>query len=150
MKDTLFFAAGALLYKLKKKEIDDYVGIGRAMPVTMMAFTISALSMIGLPPFVGFISKWYLVLGALDVGGRVFLIFVVILLLSSLMNAVYYMPIVITAFFGEHKEEEVEIDELPLSMLVPLVLMSLGVLVFGVLPNLPLTIIRLASSSLGL
>jgi multicomponent Na+:H+ antiporter subunit D len=150
MKNTLFLAAGALLFMLEKKEITDYVGIGRKMPITMMAFTIAALSMIGLPPFVGFISKWYLVLGALDVGGPAFVGFVIVLLLSSLMNAVYYMPIIIAAFFGEHEEKDVEIDEAPLTMLVPMILLSIGVLIFGILPNLPLALIRPAVAALGL
>jgi multicomponent Na+:H+ antiporter subunit D len=150
MKNTLFLAAGALLFKLDKKEIEDYVGIGRKMPITMLAFTVAALSMIGLPPFVGFISKWYLVLGALDVGGPTVIGFVIILLLSSLMNAVYYMPIIIAAFFGESEEEDVEIDEAPLSMLIPMVLLAIGVLIFGILPNLPLALIRPAVTALGL
>lgn len=148
MKDTLFLAAGALILKLDKKEISDYVGIGRKMPVTMICFTIAALSMIGLPPFVGFISKWFLVLGALDVGAVPFILFVIILLTSSLMNAVYYMPIVIAAFFGE-SDEDVEIDEAPKSMLIPMVVMSFGVLIFGILPNLPLTLIKVAAGTLG-
>jgi multicomponent Na+:H+ antiporter subunit D len=150
MKDTLFLAAGALMFKLEKKKISDYVGIGRKMPITMLCFTFAALSMIGLPPFVGFISKWFLVLGALDIGGLVFIIFVLILLNSSLMNAVYYMPIIISAFFGNHRDEEVEIDEAPLSMLIPMVLLALGVLIFGILPNLPLALIRPAAAALGL
>ena len=149
MKNTLFLAAGALLFKLEKKEISDYVGIGRKMPITMLCFTVAALSMIGLPPFIGFISKWYLVLGALDVGGPTFIGFVIILLLSSLMNAVYYMPIIIAAFFGEHDDVEVEIDEAPLAMLIPMVLLAIGILLFGVLPNLPLALIRPAVAALG-
>jgi multicomponent Na+:H+ antiporter subunit D len=149
MKNTLFLAAGALLFKLDKKEISDYVGIGRKMPFTMLSFSIAAFSMIGLPPFVGFISKWFLVLGALDVGTFTFILFVVILLNSSLMNAVYYMPILIAAFFGEREDKEVEIDEVPLTMLIPIVLLALGVLIFGILPNLPLTLIRSAAQMLG-
>jgi multicomponent Na+:H+ antiporter subunit D len=150
MKNTLFLSAGALLFKLEKKEISDYVGIGRKMPITMLCFTIAALSMIGLPPFVGFISKWFLVLGALDIGGAAFILFVIILLNSSLMNAVYYMPIVIAAFFGESEVESVEIDEAPLTMLAPMVLLALSIIIFGVLPNLPLALIRPAVAMLGL
>ncbi|GBE56523.1 MAG TPA: monovalent cation/H+ antiporter subunit D family protein [Euryarchaeota archaeon] len=151
MKDTLFLAAGALMFKLDKKEISDYKGIGRKMPITMTCFTIAALSMIGLPPFVGFISKWFLVLGALDVGGIAFILFVIILLNSSLMNAVYYMPIIVSAFFGEHDEDDkVEIDEAPLAMLIPMVLLALAVVIFGIFPNLPLALIKLAVTGFGL
>jgi multicomponent Na+:H+ antiporter subunit D len=141
MKDTLFLAAGALLFKLNKKEISDYTGTGKTMPITMLAFTVA--------PFVGFISKWFLVLGALDVGGPTFIGFVIILLLSSLMNAVYYMPIIIAAFFGGHDDNEVKIDEVPLNMLIPMILLALGVFIFGILPNLPLALVRPAVSHLG-
>ncbi len=149
MKNTLFLAAGALLFKLEKKEISDYVGIGRKMPFTMLAFTIAALSMIGIPPFIGFISKWFLVLGALEASAPAFIGFVIILLLSSLMNAVYYLPIIISAFFGEHEDEQVEIDEVPWKMLLPMILLAAGVLLLGILPNVPLALIRPAAIALG-
>jgi multicomponent Na+:H+ antiporter subunit D len=102
MKSTLFLVAGAIIVKTGKRSIKELSGIGREMPYTMLAFTLAALAMIGLPPFNGFLSKWTLSLGALDAGNPYF---VVVLLVSSLMNGVYYLPIIIAAFFGDHEKE---------------------------------------------
>ena len=95
-KITLFFCAGAIIVALHKTEISDMVGIGRQMPVTMFAFMIGALSVIGVPPFGGSWSKWYLTLGAIEADQ---FIFVVVLMISSLLNLAYLMPVAIRAFF---------------------------------------------------
>lgn len=160
MKDTLFLSAGALIFKTGKKEISEYSGIGKKMPVTMIAFSLAALSMIGFPPLCGFISKWYLVLGALDAGKGVFIGFVLVLLLSSLLNAIYYMPVIVNAFFaGEHEENaeashglisSEEIDEAPLSMVLPIAILGFLIFLFGVFPSLPLRLIKLAGITFGL
>ncbi|MFW0861538.1 MAG: proton-conducting transporter membrane subunit [Dethiobacter sp.] len=84
MKSTLFLAAGAIILKTGKKNIKDLGGIGRQMPFTMFAFTLAALSMIGIPPFSGFLSKWTLSLGAMDAGVP---FYVLILLVSSLLDS---------------------------------------------------------------
>jgi len=97
-KITLFFCAGAILVAAHKTEVSQLNGIGRAMPWTMTAFTIGALSMIGLPPTAGFISKWYILLGALEADA---MIIVGVLVLSTLLNAGYFLPIVYSAFFRE-------------------------------------------------
>lgn len=147
MKDTLFLCAGAFIFKTGKKNIEDYKGIGKKMPFTMLGFTIAAMSMIGLPPFVGFISKWYLLLGALDAGTAFLTFYVVVLLGSSLMNAVYYMPVIISAYFGDVSSGhgEVEVDEAPWVMVVPILIFALGVVFFGMFPNIPLALIRPAA-----
>ena len=95
-KITLFFCAGAINVALHKTEISDMRGIGRQMPFTMFAFIIGALSVIGVPPLGGSWSKWYLALGALEADQ---LIFVAVLMISSLLNIAYLMPIPIRAFF---------------------------------------------------
>lgn len=150
MKDVLFLCAGAFIFMTGKKNIEDYKGIGRKMPFTMLAFTIAAMSMIGLPPFVGFISKWYLLLGSLDAGTGFLTFYVVVLLGSSLMNAVYYMPIIIGAYFGDsHGEhEKVETKEAPWVMVVPILIFALGVVFFGMFPNIPLKLIKPAAKML--
>src|SRR5690606_16726352 len=66
MKITLFFCAGALAERIKVTRVDQFDGIGRAMPITMVAFTIAALGMIGIPPIAGFVSKWQLGLGGIE------------------------------------------------------------------------------------
>jgi len=152
MKDALFLSAGSLLYKTGEKNIEKYHGIGRKMPVTMLVFSLAALSMIGIPPLAGFMSKWYLALGALDAGRRIFMGFVLVLLLSSLLNAVYYMPIIINAFFSEKEQpnESIAIDESPLLMLIPMALLVFLIVLFGILPTLPLTLIKISGAGFGL
>jgi multicomponent Na+:H+ antiporter subunit D len=96
MKITLFFCAGNLAETLGIHKVSEMNGVGRRMPWTMAAFTIGALGMIGVPPLAGFISKWYLGLGALDAGqGWV----IVVLAGSSLLNASYFLPILYAAWF---------------------------------------------------
>ena len=96
MKITLFFCAGNLAETLGIHKISEMHGVGRRMPWTMTAFTIGAFGMIGAPPVAGFVSKWYLGLGALQAGqGWV----VIVLALSSLLNAMYFLPILHAAWF---------------------------------------------------
>jgi multicomponent Na+:H+ antiporter subunit D len=97
-KITLFFAAGAIYTAAKKTEIDQLRGIGRRMPWTMAAFTIGALSMIGVPPTAGFVSKWFILAGAFQSNNLV-VIFTIIL--STALNAAYFLPIVFRAWFRE-------------------------------------------------
>ena len=89
-KITLFFCAGAIYVAAHKTEISDMRGIGRVMPVTTFAFMIGALSVIGVPPFGGSWSKWYLALGAVDAHQA---LLVAVLMISSLLNIAYLMPI---------------------------------------------------------
>jgi len=120
-KITLFFCAGAIFVATGKKNISDMVGIGRRMPITMTAFFIASLSIIGLPPCGGFLSKWYLVLGSLE-AHQVPILFV--LLTSSLLNAAYFMPVVYKAFFCTPQEAMFgnTVQEAPLFCVVPLVI----------------------------
>jgi multicomponent Na+:H+ antiporter subunit D len=124
-KITLFFCAGAIMVALHKTEISDMRGIGRQMPFTMGAFAIGTLSIIGLPPLGGSWSKWYLALGAAD-AGHVALI--AVLMLSSLLNIAYLVPIPARAFFGrtDHDAEHDGLHEAPLLCVVPLCLTALG------------------------
>ncbi len=96
MKLTLFFAAGAIHVETHTDDISDMVGIGRRMPVTMIAFAVASIGMAGLPLVAGFVSKWYLLIGSLDAGHT---IFVLVLLASGLLNIAYFWPIVYQAFF---------------------------------------------------
>lgn len=97
-KAMLFMAAGTIIYATGVRKISDLAGIGRVMPLVMVAFTIGSASMIGIPGTGGLISKWYLALGALESGRS---LFVLVILLSSLLNAIYYMPIVINSFMSQ-------------------------------------------------
>jgi len=124
-KITLFFCAGAILVASGKKYVSELRGLGRKMPFTMAAFLIGSLSVIGLPPLGGFVSKWYLVLGALD---RDYAWVVVVLLVSSLLNVFYLLPVAVSAFFrtDDEKEGEGGIQEAPWQCVVPLSCTALG------------------------
>jgi len=100
-KITLFFAAGSIYTAAHKTEISQLRGIGWKMPWTMGAFAIGSLSMIGLPPAGGFISKWYIMLGAFEAEQMVA---VAVLIISTLLNAAYFVPVLHIAFF--EKEEQ--------------------------------------------
>ncbi|ACB83706.1 complex I subunit 5 family protein [Natranaerobius thermophilus] len=152
MKSTLFLAAGAMIMKTGKKKIADLKGVGRAMPLTMLSFTIAALAMIGIPPLNGFISKWSLSLGALEAGQPYY---VVILLISSLMNSVYYLPIINTAYFGKSEEtdDDVEskgvISEAPMKMVMPVAILGFSCLILSLFPtNIPYELAQLAAKAL--
>ena len=95
-KITMIFCAGSIYCASRRRKISDLAGIGRRLPWTMAAFFIGALGMIGIPPTGGFISKWYLVLGSVDAEQLVFL---AVLLVSAVLNAAYFLPVVYTAFF---------------------------------------------------
>jgi multicomponent Na+:H+ antiporter subunit D len=144
MKSALFLAAGSIIWKTGKRNIADFKGLGRQMPVTMGCFSLAALAMIGIPPLNGFLSKWTLALGALDAGMP---FFVLVLLISSLLNALYYLPIIIPAFFelpdgvvvehhGEgHDDPPVKIEEATPLMLSAVVILALCTIFFGLTPN---------------
>ncbi len=117
-KITLFFAAGAIYTASKKTEIWQLKGIGRRMPWTMTAFTIGALSMIGVPPTGGFVSKWFILAGAFQADNYV-AIFTIIT--STVLNAAYFLPIVFIVWFGRETEGALpEHGEAPLPMVIAL------------------------------
>ena len=144
-KITLFFCAGAIYVAAHKKYISQLVGIGRSMPITMSAFTIGSLSVIGLPITGGLVSKWYLVMGTAQSGQTALL---VIFLVSSLLNAAYFLPIIYKAFFLAPPEgEPTEIREAPLACLIPLCLTACVSIFFFFCPTLWL---KLASTITGI
>ena len=126
-KITLFFCAGAIYVASGKTEISDMDGIGRAMPFTLTAFLIGSLSVIGLPPFGGAWSKYFLALGALEAGH---VVFIAVLMISSLLNVAYLLPVVGRGFFaGKRGEGEASgIKEAPIFCVVPLCITAFGCL----------------------
>lgn len=152
MKGCLFLCAGAILIGTGKRKVSELGGIGLQMPLTMLAFTLAGVTSVGLPPFNIFVTKWYLGQGALEVGQPLFL---VLLLVSSILNAAYYLPITITAFLGEkargqHKvSRRVRIKEVPAALLVPVLLLACGSFAFNVLTpqNWPLELARLVAQA---
>jgi multicomponent Na+:H+ antiporter subunit D len=146
-KITLFFCAGAIFVATGKKNISEMVGIGKRMPVTMIAFFVGSLSVIGLPPCGGFISKWYLVLGTLQ-ADQMLMLFV--LLGSSLLNAAYFLPIVYKAFFSSPEEAMFEnrVKEAPIWCVAPLVLTAVGSVVLFFYPQPFLRLARMAVANI--
>jgi len=129
----LFLFAAIVVYKTKGHQLTNLQGLFKKMPVTMAAFAVGALSMIGVPPTAGFFSKWYLILGGIDAGQWQF---VVALLFSSLVNAVLFFRIFEIAYYepqGDHHGHSapVAIDEAPLSMLLPLVAVAITIILLG-------------------
>ncbi|MCX5813200.1 MAG: monovalent cation/H+ antiporter subunit D family protein [Proteobacteria bacterium] len=133
-KITLFFCAGAIFVATQKRKISDMEGIGYAMPFTMGAFAIASLSMIGVPPVAGFVCKWYLLNGAMEIHN---LPIVIILMTSTILNAGYFAPITIKAFFKNKGVgwNRANIKEAPVTMVVPLVLASLISVALGIFPQ---------------
>src|SRR6056297_859840 len=112
-KLTLFFCAGAIHVETHTDYISEMAGIGKRMPLTMSAFTIGAAGMAGLPPIAGFVSKFYMLIGAGDVGGSYWL-FAGALLLSAVLNIAYFWPVVYTAFFeSEDRHDAKPLLEFP-------------------------------------
>ncbi|MEC9328071.1 MAG: proton-conducting transporter membrane subunit, partial [Verrucomicrobiota bacterium] len=137
-KITLFFCAGAIFVASGKKYISQMVGLGKQMPITMIAFLIGSLSIIGLPPFGGAWSKWYLFLGALDAEQTAM---AVVLVISSLLNIAYLLPIPVNALFRsppqkDGKGSDAGIKEAPLACLIPLCITALAGLLFFLFPGL--------------
>jgi multicomponent Na+:H+ antiporter subunit D len=133
-KITLFFCAGAIYVATHKKNISEMRGLGRAMPFTFGAFAVAALSMIGAPPAAGFISKWYLLLGALDAGS---LLVIGVLIISTILNAAYFAPVVYQGFFGHPSEADARhrYAEAHPAMVVPLSITALISVVIGFYPD---------------
>jgi len=132
-KITLFFCAGAIYTAMHKTEVSEFDGLGRVMPFTFGAFLIGALSIIGLPPFGGLWSKWFLGLGALDAGQ---LIVVAVLMISSLLNIAYLLPIPIRAFFATPKKGTPKgIKEAPVACLIAIGLTALGCILLFFFPD---------------
>ncbi len=140
-KITLFFCAGAIYVATHKKNISDMSGLGRAMPFTFGAFALASLSMIGAPPVGGFITKWYLLIGALDANQ---IGIILVLLTSTLLNVAYFAPVSFKAFFGKPPAGEpyAGIKEAPLSMVIPIMLAAIISLVVGIYPDFFMHFVR--------
>lgn len=142
-KITLFFCAGAIYVATHKKNISEMGGLGRAMPFTFAAFGLAALSMIGAPPVGGFVSKWYLLVGAMDahqIG------IIVVLLVSTILNVAYFAPVVVQAFFGKpapgDEHHHPAFREAPLAVLVPLLISAALSVAVGFYPDFFMNIIK--------
>nr|CBH37939.1 putative NADH-quinone oxidoreductase, subunit L [uncultured archaeon] len=138
MKITLFLCAGAIMVATGKKNISEMAGVGKTMPVTMLAFSVGALGMCGIPPAVGFISKWFLCMGS--VGAYTIPVFglfelppfLFVLLIASLLDVVYFFPIIHTAFFKDPEGVvgEPKVKEAPMFVVIPLAITGIFSVIF--------------------
>jgi len=126
-KITLFFAAGAIYTASKKTELPQLAGIGARMPWTMAAFTIGALSMIGVPPTGGFVSKWFILAGAFQSDNYIALFTII---LSTALNAAYFLPVLFIAWFGREADDQKPHGEAPLPAVMALTVTALATLGF--------------------
>jgi multicomponent Na+:H+ antiporter subunit D len=142
-KITLFFAAGSIYTAAHKTEVSQLDGIGWRMPWTMGAFAVGALSMIGLPPTAGFVSKWIILSAAAD-AGQTFVLAVIVL--STLLNAAYFVPIIYAAFF-KMKGRDAALHgrghgEAPWPIVAALVITAIGTVALFLMPAVPFALAR--------
>lgn len=145
MKSTLFLALGAMSFRVGNPEIDRLAGLGWVMPWTMAAFVIGGLSLIGIPLTAGFISKWYLILGALERGWWPVALLV---LITSVLAVVYIWRVVEAAYFRPRPDDAPPVAEAPLALLIPIWALALGNLYFGIDSSLSAGVAERAAISL--
>ena len=145
MKGALFLALGCIAYRFGSVSIHDLRGLGRLMPWTMAAFVIGGLSLIGVPLTVGFISKWYLIVGALERGWWSAAVLVVG---GSLLAVIYIWRVVEAAYFHAPSEPRDEVREAPLSLLIPTWALILANIYFGVDTDLTVGVVHRAAELL--
>ena len=138
IKCGLFLSAGVFLVICNRRRVDELYGIGRKMPVMLWCYTCFALALVGIPPTSGFVSKWYLAVGALGSEAGFFSWFgPAVLLISALLTAGYLLPITMRGFFPGEDDRctDLEKKEPPLLMLIPLIVLAALAVLLGVFPN---------------
>ena len=145
IKGALFLSLAAVFYRIKSVKVEDMAGLGKSMPYTMAAFVAAGFSLIGVPSTVGFISKWYLILGALEKDWWLVAVFIV---LSSLLAVIYFWKVIEFAYFKGRPNGAVEIRDVPLSMLIPIWVMVGSNFYFGLNTNFTISAAMKAATSL--
>ncbi|MDE6064692.1 MAG: proton-conducting membrane transporter [Lachnospiraceae bacterium] len=138
VKAALFLCTGAIIMRTGKTRVSELRGIGKEMPTLMWCYTIASMGLIGLPPTGGFISKWYLAMGGLSCGDKVFfLLGPAVLLVSALLTAGYLLPPAIAGFFpgADYDDKVWKKHEPPALMNVPVLILTVLSVLMGILPN---------------
>jgi multicomponent Na+:H+ antiporter subunit D len=143
MKGALFMAMGAVAYRLGGTDLSNFQGLAKTMPLTFWAFVLGGLSLIGVPLTVGFVSKWHLILAALELGWWPV---VVVILLGSMLAVVYVGRVIEAGFFGEAKDPARQ--EAPLGMLIPLWILVLANIWLGIDTRLTVDVAEAAAAQL--
>jgi multicomponent Na+:H+ antiporter subunit D len=145
MKSALFLALGAVMHRIGSVQLNQFQGLGRQMPLTMAAIVLGGLSLIGVPLTVGFVSKWYLLMALIEKGWWPV---AVLVLLGSLLAIVYVWRIVEMAYFRPPLPGRDTVKEAPLSFLIPIWLLVLGNIYFGIDTRLSVQVAQAAAGSL--
>ncbi len=148
MKGCLFMVAGLIIYRMGTSNMLELRGVAQTMPISCAAFALAGASMIGIPPTIGFMSKYYLVLGAFEAGHW---LYAAVLLIGSLLAVGYIWRFIEIAYFGDHhhhKGEETAGSEGPTSMIAPMVCLALLCLLLGIFVEIPMEIIGPAAAIL--
>ena len=151
MKACMFLVAGAFIYKFDLWDITDFRGLGRKMPYTSLAFILASLAMIGMPPSVGFVTKFYLALACLEANRFPF---IAVIFFSTLLMVFYFWRVIEYMYIrvGEEGEREVEREEIPRSMLIPVLVLALLSFLMGIFwfTGIPFTLMDVINAQLGL
>jgi len=134
-KNVLFLTAGAFIYKTGKTMVSDLYAMGKAMPKTFVCFTVAGLSLVGVPLTAGFVSKWYLAMGALQTGsGLMGFVGISVVMVSALLTAGYLVSVTAKVFFAKRSDEVQQSFEPNSYMLAPLAVLTAFIVIFGVFP----------------
>jgi multicomponent Na+:H+ antiporter subunit D len=146
MKGALFMAIGAIIYRIGACRIDQIRGLGRSMPWTFGAVIIGGMSLVGVPGTAGFISKWYLVIAALEQEAW---ISVAVILIGSLLAVVYVGKLLEALYFKPSTDTEVTVTEAPMMLLIPTWLLVVANIYFGMDTDLTVGVAKQAAAILG-
>ncbi len=146
-KALLFLAVGYMIYKVRSKRLSSLEGLGREMPVTCLAFTVGAFSLIGLPPFAGFMSKLSIIYAAVAAEQAIFLAFTVIVLLATVVEAGYFFRLIQILYFRKSKNAQ-PVGEAPISALLPVIALGILIIVIGVFPQVVTPLLQGAAEEL--
>ncbi len=143
-KTMLFMIAGAIIYRVGTSNMDQLGGLWKNMPVTATLFVVGALAISGVPPFNGFASKWMIYVAGIEAGQPVFTI---IALITSALTLAYFLKALNSIFLGQRPKHLSDVKETPLPMMFPIMLLAVLCVVFGVLPQLGIDIVRPAQEA---
>jgi proton-translocating NADH-quinone oxidoreductase chain N len=146
-KTLLFLATGYMIYRAGSMEISSLEGMGKKMPLCSLGFTIGAFSLIGLPPFIGFPSKFLIIRSALERESSLFIVFVGLVLLGTIIEGAYFFK-AIQAFYFKGNKEEAKVKEAPIVALIPMAILILLIIVIGIYPKLLTGILDSSASEL--
>ena len=150
-KDALFMWAGAVIHETRCTRMDELRGLGRRMPATMWGFTLASLSLIGIPPTGGFVSKWVLAEGALGMEmSALGIVGVCVLIISAILTAAYLLPVTAAAFFPGREAyfTPVKRQEPAMTMLVPILILAILTVIVGIMPSVVTGLIAPAVAAL--